>query len=233
MVMPGKALAARPLHFIWIVDCSGSMEFGGKIQSLNEAIREAVPHMREVADENPNAEVLVRVLKFSDGASWHTAHPVKIEDFVWTDLEADGVTDMGKAMSVLANEMKMPPMPERALPPVLVLLSDGQPTDSFQNGLKELMEQKWGEKAVRLAIAIGKDADHDVLKQFIGNPEIRVLEANNPKALVNYIKWVSTAVLKAASNPNAGETGAGGAGLQVPVQIVTVPADIDPSDDVW
>lgn len=67
---PGGELATRPLHFIWIADCSGSMAVDGKIQVLDTAIREALPHMRQVADENPNAEVLVRALKFSSGAQW-------------------------------------------------------------------------------------------------------------------------------------------------------------------
>jgi len=38
---PGGGLAGRPLHFIWIADCSGSMRADGKIQALNNAIREA------------------------------------------------------------------------------------------------------------------------------------------------------------------------------------------------
>ena len=43
---PGGELAARQLHFIWIADCSGSMGVDGKIEALNNAIDEAVPHMR-------------------------------------------------------------------------------------------------------------------------------------------------------------------------------------------
>ncbi|MDW8300804.1 MAG: tellurium resistance protein, partial [Anaerolineae bacterium] len=35
---PGGALANRPLHFFWVVDCSGSMA-GDKIQSLNTAAK--------------------------------------------------------------------------------------------------------------------------------------------------------------------------------------------------
>ena len=54
---------------------------------------------------------------------------------------------------------------------------------------------------MRIAIAIGEDADLDVLQKFIGHPEIKPLQANNSEALVNYIKWVSTAVLKSASSP--------------------------------
>ena len=46
-----------------------------------------------------------------------------------------------------------------------------------------------------------EDADLEVLRKFIGHPEIEPLQANNPEALVNYIKWVSTAVLQAASSP--------------------------------
>jgi uncharacterized protein YegL len=75
---PGGEMATRPLHFIWIADCSGSMETGGKIQALNAAIREAIPHMRNEASQNPNATVLVRVLKFSNGAQWQVSQPTPI-----------------------------------------------------------------------------------------------------------------------------------------------------------
>jgi uncharacterized protein YegL len=237
---PGGELATRPLHFIWIADCSGSMQTEGKIQALNMAIREAIPHMQKVASENPNAQVLVRAIKFSSGAQWHISQPTPVEDFKWTDLQADGVTDMGKALSMIAEQLKIPPMTDRALPPVLVMISDGQPTDSFEKGLKELLEQPWGKKAVRIAIAIGQDADFDVLQKFIGHVEIKPLQANNPEALVNYIKWVSTAVLKSASSPASQSTAAGpGVNVQIPaaptVPTVTAADDSGPAtvDDVW
>lgn len=198
---PGGELATRPLHFIWLADCSGSMETDGKIQALNTAIREAIPHMQRVADENPNAQVWVRAVKFASGAQWHIAQTTPIHDFKWSDLKAGGHTDMGKALGLVAEQLKMPPMTDRALPPVLVLVSDGQPTDNFEAGLKQLMEQPWGKKAVRIAIAIGEDADLEVLQKFIGHPELKPLQANNPEALVSYIKWVSTAVLQSASSP--------------------------------
>lgn len=234
---PGGELSTRPLHFIWIADCSGSMKEDGKIQALNMAIREAIPHMQKVAEENPNAEVLVRAIKFSSGAQWHISQPTKVEDFKWADLKAGGVTDMGKAFSMVAEQLKIPPMTERALPPVLVLISDGQPTDSYERGLQELMDQPWGTKAVRIAIAIGADADYDVLQKFIGHVEIKPLQANNPEALVNYIKWVSTAVLKSASSP-ASQSAAAVPGSNVPVPPVptVTAADSDSpvtAEDVW
>ena len=188
---PGGELASRPLHFIWVVDCSGSM-YGEKIGTVNHAIQTTIPEMADAAKDNPNAQLLVHTLKFSTGASWVTAKPVPIEDFAWDDLDAGGVTELGKAFEMLAAQLTIPPMTERALPPVLVLLSDGQPTDDYKESLNKLLHLPWGKKAVRIAISIGQDADDDVLEQFTGNREL-VLQANNPQALVKMIKWASTA----------------------------------------
>lgn len=237
---PGTGgLANRPLHFIWICDCSGSMSSNGKIQALNAAIREAIPHMREVAEENPNAQVLVRALKFSDGAQWHISQAVPIDQFEWTDLDAAGLTDMGLAMKMVAEQLKSPPMPERALPPVLVLITDGVPTDDFKTGLNVLMAEPWGKKAVRVAIAIGNDAEPEPLQKFIGNPEIKPLQASSPEKLIRYIKWASTATIQSASSPvsqvaSGAETPATNVPL-TPPPVVDVPnanALVDAAD-IW
>ena len=103
---PGGELASRPLHFIWVVDCSGSM-YGEKIGTVNHAIQSTIPEMADAAKDNPNAQLLVRTLKFSTGASWVTTAPVRIEDFAWDDLDAGGVTDLGKAFEMLAAQLKL------------------------------------------------------------------------------------------------------------------------------
>ena len=200
---PGGQLSTRPLHFIWICDCSGSMAISGKIQTLNRAIREAIPHMQEAAIDNPFAQVFVRAVRFSDGAQWHVAQATPVENFQWSDLHAEGLTDMGKALALVAEQLKMPPMTDRALPPVLVLISDGQPTDDFATGFQALMNQPWGKKAARIAIAIGHDVDYEVLQKFIGCSEMKPLQANQPEDLIRQIKWVSTVVLEAASAPSS------------------------------
>ena len=231
--LPGGALASRPLHFIWIADCSGSMGIDGKIQALNNAIREAIPHMQQVAAENPNAQVLVRALAFSNGARWHISQPEPVADFRWQDLKADGVTDMGKALTMLADQLHPDVMPGRALPPGLVLISDGQPTDNFDAGLKALMDQPWGKKAVRIAIAIGEDVDLDLLQKFIAHPEFKPLQANNAETLVRYIKWASTEVLKSASSP-ASQTLDATPSANVPLPAAPDPAaPLDAAADVW
>lgn len=206
MNRPGGPLAALPLHFVWIADCSGSMSSQGKMSSLNHAVAECLPHMRRVAADNPNAEVLVRVLGFSTGASWIIGKPTPLEFFRWPELKvtAGGHTDLGAALTVLARELRQGVMPGRALPPVLVLCTDGLPTDSFQEGLDSLLAEPWGAKAIRLAIGIGRDADFNTLRRFINSPDISPLRARNADDLVHHLRWASTSILQAASRPFVG-----------------------------
>jgi hypothetical protein len=69
---------------------------------------------------------------------------------------------------------------------------------------------------------------------FIGHPEIKPLQANNPEALVRHIKWVSTAVLKSASSPASQTKDAASPGVNVPIPAAPVAADVgtEPTD-VW
>jgi uncharacterized protein YegL len=118
------------------------------------------------------------------------------------------------------------------------LLSDGQPTDDYKAELDNLLKLPWGKKAVRIAIAIGQDADTEVLNEFTGNKEL-VLQANSPAALVKMIKWASTAasmVSAPASRPvemqsNVSE-GGGSAPLILDMNNIPNPSDINDSD-VW
>jgi len=252
MPFPDVRLASRPLHFVYLCDCSGSMQADGRMQSLNQAIRQSLPGMAEVARQNPEARVLVRAVRFADRAGWHIATPTPVEQVHWNDLQAGGVTAMGEALELVAAELRSPPMEPRALPPVLVLISDGQPTDDFDAGLRALMHEPWARRAVRLAIAIGHDADTDVLQQFIGeDPGLpagevpgasgemprhpagrsprRPLPASNATTLARYLQWASTAVVGAAST-SASRLGGDDDGGPVPLPDLP-PTELDPLED--
>jgi uncharacterized protein YegL len=202
---PGGQMSARPLHFIWLADGSGSMRVDGKIQALNNAIREAIPHMQTVARENPHAEVLVRAMRFADHAQWLVENPVPVGDFRWQDLEAGGVTALGEALTMVGDVLESPFINDRALPPVIALVTDGLPTDDFYAGLDHLMSKPWGRQALRIVVAIGEDAAaaeaQEIFRAFVANDALRPFQANNPEALVEHIRWVSTAALKSVSAP--------------------------------
>jgi uncharacterized protein YegL len=229
---PGGVVSARPLHFFWLADCSGSMVRDGRIQALNNAAAEALPHMRRVAKDNPNVEVLVRVLRFASGAQWVDDGPIPLASFVWPQLQAGGVTDLGAAVRLLTAELQSPPMPKRALSPVVVLLSDGRPTDDYEVALQKLLQQPWGQHAVRLAVAIGRDADRDVLRQFISDPSVQPLEANSPEALARQMRWVSTVALDAASSPRVGMITEGQSVKSIPEPLMSQTYQSD-APEVW
>jgi uncharacterized protein YegL len=229
----GDGIAKRQLHFIFVCDCSGSMLEDGKIQALNQAIRETIPEMQKVAGENPNAQVMMRALSFSDDAMWHVAQPTPLEQFRWDkDLQADGLTYLNRALDRLTDAFNDPHLPTRMLRPVVVLISDGQPSDPWEKNLDALIATTWGGKAIRLAVAIGRDADRDVLQRFIGNREIKVFEANSPKALVERIKWASTQAL-AASGKSKPVDHEGGEGAGAAVPIMPAPPPTVDTEDEW
>lgn len=196
---PGGTMARRELHFIWLLDTSGSMNADGKIQALNVAIRETIPDLCAAARNNPNVSVLVRALTFANGAAWHIETPTPVANMRWTDVTAGGHTDLGAALTMLAAALKVPPMPERAVSPALVLVTDGHHTDDFDAGLAALLTEKWGRDAVRIAIAIGGDVNMQALQQFIGDDTIQPLQAQNAATLVQYIRWASRTGVESAS----------------------------------
>lgn len=191
-----KAQDGIPLHVIWILDVSSSMRIDGKIQALNNAIREFLPHLMDVANETPNIDTFISCIRFSRGAEWYVHRGTHLSDLKWVDVEIPPYpfesTDMGAALYLVADYLKY--MPTEALPPFLVLVSDGHPTDEFSDGLNALLSQPWGREAVRVSIAIGKDADLDTLGRFMGHPELKPIQANNPEGLTRYIRWASVIV---------------------------------------
>ena len=232
-VDPLGSVTRSKLHFFWIADCSGSMRVQGKIQALNNAIHECIPSTREASANNAFADMVVRAIKFSNGAQWHVNTPTPVEDFVWTDLEAGGVTDLGAAIKLLSAELTPEKMGQRALPPVIVLLSDGSPTDEWEKSLEAFNKTGWGRpgRTVRVAVAIGRDSNKEVLAQFTGNNET-VFEANNAQRLADLIKWASVTLSKYASS-GASQIDPGETSGPVLPPAPPVPEEIDEDIDPW
>jgi uncharacterized protein YegL len=229
----GGAVSKRELKIYWLVDISGSM-VGEKIATVNRAIRAVIPELQDSSDENPEVQMNVRAMKFSNGAQWHT-NETKIADFKWHDLDVEGVTDTGAAMKLMAKELTSEKMGQRAIPPVLILMSDGEATDDYDGGLNELLGQKWATKSVRLAIAIGSDANVGELAKFCSHPkENPPLVADRAADLVKFIKWASVDVSKGVSNNIINATSDAPVNIPLPPQPqVTIGGSKDDDDDVW
>lgn len=194
-----SAVARRELHIFLLLDCSGSMR-GDRIASLNYALRTALPELRAVAADNPEVAVRIRVMRFSSQAEW-MGEASDVDELRLSDMAADGETHMGAALELLAAALTKEALPGRQLPPVILLASDGLPTDDVEAGLRCFLAAELASGSVRLGIAIGSDADIDILERFIGNSAVAPLRANNASALVEHIRWATTAPVRAASSP--------------------------------
>ena len=182
----------RTMVLFFVVDCSGSMR-GEKIGTVNNAIREVVPELKDISEENADAQIKIATLQFSSGAKWNVDEPVPAESFRWQDLDAEGITDLGEACRLLNDKLSRKAFMSDAtgsFAPAIFLLSDGGPTDDYKKGLGKLKENNWFKKAIKVAIAIGEDANTDVLAEFTGNIE-SVITVHSPEALKKWIRFVS------------------------------------------
>ena len=188
-------IARRKMILFFLIDTSGSMS-GKKIQSVNDAIENVLPIIGEMSDENPDAEINIAAMKFSTGVDWVYNEPKEAKDFIWQPVSPEALTSLGEACRELSRKLSrtngfMPTSTGSGYyAPAIILLSDGGPTDDFQGGLKVLKENSWFKNAIKVAIAIGDDADEDVLKDFTGSSEA-VIKVHNIDALKTMIRVIA------------------------------------------
>ena len=183
------------MTLFYLVDTSGSM-MGDKLGSVNAAMEEAiVTDLPDISSANDDAEIRVAIMRFSSGCSWITPEsgPIGIGDVIWNDLQAGGLTELGNACLELDKKLSRNEYLQSqtgAYAPVILLFSDGAPTDSWESGLQQLKQNNWFKHAIKIAIAIGEDADKDVLGQFTGTPE-SVITVHDKQPLKTLIRKVS------------------------------------------
>ena len=85
--MPGGGISRRPLHIIVLADCSWGMK-GEKIQALNYAIADMMPHLAEWERDQEQAQVFVRAIAFATEPRWHIKDPVPVAGIRWKPLQA-------------------------------------------------------------------------------------------------------------------------------------------------
>lgn len=199
----------RTMVLFFVVDTSGSMS-GAKIGTVNTAIEEIVPDIQEISASNADAQIKIATLEFSTGARWIDSAPVAAENFRWNYLDAGGVTDLGEACNQLNEKLSRNAFMNDAtgsFAPAIFLMSDGEPTDNYKRGLEKLKKNNWFKKAIKVAIAIGEDANKNVLADFTGNVE-SVIVVHNPEALKKWIQFVSVRASEIGSkSSNAGVGG--------------------------
>lgn len=164
------------MNIILMIDISGSMT-GHKIGAVNDAMENLIDALKNYSASSES--VSLSVMLFSKNVSWMSNSDVAIEDFEWVEPECTGMTSLGKACLSLSDKLKS----EDKIYDILVL-SDGCPTDDYDEGIETLDSLTSFQNSHRFAIAIGDDADIPSLVRFTADAQ-KVYKVSDLNDLIN------------------------------------------------
>lgn len=190
----------KPLPVVLLLDISGSMT-GSKIKALNQAVQEMIESFKQF--ETHELHINVSIITFG---------PVNLflpytsaNDVTWQDLDTVGATPIGGALKMAKAMIECKKTtPSRAYRPAVVLVSDGMPTDDWQQAMNDFVSNGRSSKCDRMAMAIGREAPTQVLNKFVEGTPNPLFEASNAKDLAQFFKRVTMSVTtrSASKNPN-------------------------------
>jgi uncharacterized protein YegL len=162
-----------------------------KIDVLNDSVTEMIEELTSV--DAGHEFITLSIITFGGESANVVTNNVPISDIEFTSLKARGRTPMGDALRVTRELIEdRQAFPSRAYRPTLALVSDGIPTDpSWESELEHLLKSERGAKTTRFALAIGADADRQLLGRFSG---AEVHEASEAAQIRNFLKFVTTTI---------------------------------------
>jgi len=195
----------RRLPVYLVLDCSGSMS-GEPIEACRQGLKALLSDLR--GDPQALETAYLSVITFSSGAQ-QVCPLTELMTFTEPALTASGSTMMGEALNLLEkcveNEVrKATPTQKGDWKPLIFIMTDGQPTDSWEAAADRVKAKRIGNI---IACAAGPGANSAMLKRITES----VVELSNlqPDQLKMFFKWVSASVK--TTSTRLGNTPAGDA----------------------
>lgn len=184
------------MQLILMIDTSGSMQ-GQKIGAVNDAMENLIADLSAYSGNGD--EVFIAVEFFSRNVKWMDDNFIWINSFEWKEPICTGMTSLGKACLSLAEFIKS--MKDNEVR--IVLLSDGCPTDDYDEGISMLETIHGFIFSNRYAIAIGNDADIPSLVKFTADQDkvFQVTDLDNLLAAIKMAAIPKDALPETMSTP--------------------------------
>lgn len=162
---PPRAQKRRLQPVLLVCDTSGSMQ-GAPLAALQFFLQELLPHLRQRAAASPHLDVTIEALTYASKAQWQGSGPTPVADFQLPSLVAGGDSALGSALVLLEERLARPR--RGALPPLLILMTDGYPTDGWRPMLTSLAQTPRFLSCLRALISFGPDLCLDLIEDFLG-----------------------------------------------------------------
>lgn len=119
--------------------------------------------------DHANAELMVNVIRFAQGAAWVTKSAVPESEYHWETLSPDTGNDLGAAIDLLTQHFKTLPEPKRTLFPIVILVLDGPITDDWLTAQKQYQSLPGvSQHVLTIALVLGNRVEKKFLKKFDG-----------------------------------------------------------------
>lgn len=192
-----------------IIDVSGSMT-GERIAAVNEAMFEVPQQLSDISQELLDCAFYIAPMKFSTEAEWFgltDGQPTPVEKFSWVPLTTAGLTNLGAAFDLLYPKLTTTEldgwMERGGCVPIIILISDGEPTDAWRTSLYKLKNKTWFRYALKFAVAVGEDAGREALASFTGTYEALIDTEVVRKDLATLVKKVVICSSKSQAKPES------------------------------
>ncbi|MCP5078850.1 MAG: VWA domain-containing protein, partial [Psychromonas sp.] len=161
--------------------------------ALNQSIKDMISSF--ASESRLRAEIHLSIVTFGGEAVTHLpltpAYQIEqVENFI-----ALGSTPLGAACTIVKDLIEdKETIPSRAYRPVIILASDGYPTDNYKNAFDALLNSERAQKATRFALSIGNDADNALLESFGNDVEAPLFFAHNAAEIARFFRAVTLSV---------------------------------------
>lgn len=156
----------KSLYFIWMIDCSGSMNIDNRLDYVKEGMKCVISEI-EGKCRLDNITLNFGVIKFSDTAVWNVEIGEKINDSIYEDMNPGGITSLGSAIDMVSSELNKINIDYRTLTPVIFLITDGMPTDNYEGAVERLLVNSVGKNSYKDVIVLGGDVCEEHMCKFV------------------------------------------------------------------
>ena len=204
-IFGGTPTRRMPVYLL--LDVSGSMA-GAPIMAVEQGVQ--LLHNELLGQPQAVEMVHLSIITFASTAN-QVVPLTPITSFSPPPLSAGGATALGGALRELGRSLDRDIKSNTATQkgdykPLVFLLTDGEPTDSWEPELNALNSRSERKPGTIIALGCGDGVNQAVLRRITGS--VLIMTDVTPDNLRAFFKWVSQSVTtasKSAASPSSGE----------------------------